>query len=391
MASQVLSWTIQLVRKLKPHRKPNRSKYKKVITVREASISRPSLRRPSDQYSQRRAEVEPLPYPAESSQAGRTTPTGTTHYYPHIYFQDGQYHTAHCPPLASAPTPPRSPNLLPQAGHPTAHQRSMTYPAGSPRSNRTDVWWADGSRSRPASPREAASGPRPGGGLVQPAARPLSPKPRMTAPPIMQSPPRRNATPGPSRIPPRNATPGPSRLVEPKLVEEPLPIVVAADPAAIDQKTKREKTRKSKHKQRAAEPPPRRDRIEFSPGRLPPAVQQFLYTQERARIQATKPLPEIPDYKPTAKFYLPNEAWVHYMVDPRFPPDDFPYETYLEMKKAKLARERRLRKREKEKEEKELALHPRKDNEASSRWPMTWIRRIFRSKRVAPLQGRKRY
>jgi hypothetical protein len=382
MASQVFTWTIHFVRKLKFHRKPKHSY--KVIPVREASISRPSLRRPSDQYSQRRAEVEPLPYPAESSQAGRSGQNGTTtHYYPHIYFQDGQYHTAHSPPLASAPTPlsrTRSPVTSPQASHPTAHQRSLTYPAASPRSAGADAWWAD--HARPASPRSATSGPRPGGGPHQ-ATRPISPQPRMTAPPILTSPPRKNATPGPSRIPLKNV-PGPSQPEQIHPVE-PLPVVVEERPA-IDRRKKRERDKKkskSKQKQRAAEPPPRRDRIEFPPGRLPPAVQQLLHAQEMAREQEVKPLPEIPDYKPTAKFYLPNDAWAHYLVDPRFPPDDFPYERYLEMKKAELARERRLRKREKEREEKELALNPEKDTEASSRWPMSWIRRIFRFKRDA--------
>jgi len=378
---------------------PNHAKYKKVIPVREASISRPSLRRPSDQYSQRRAEVEPLPYPAESSQAQRSAQNGTaTHYYPHIYFQDGQYHTAHLPPLASAPTPPsrsRSP-LSAQVGQPTAHQRSLTYPAGSPRSNgKAEVWWGDGSHSQPASPRSATSGPRPGGGPTRSATHPITRHPWANAEVVAVSPPRRNATPGPSRIPYRNATPGPSQSVQ--IVTETSP-VAAANPPAVAQTKKRDKINenhksKSKQKQRAAEPPPRQERIEFSPGRIPPAVQQLLYAQEQARIQATKPLPMIPDYKPTARFYLPSEAWAHYLVDPRFPPEDFPYETYLEMKKAELARERRLRRREKEVEGKELALSPRKEknSEASSHWPMTWIRRIFRSKRGAPQEGRRRH
>jgi len=403
MASQVLQWTIQLVRKLKPNRKP-KSKYRKVTPLREASISRPSLRRPSEAYSQRKTEVEPLPYPwAEIDHGRQSVQNGTpTHYYPHIYFQDGQYHTVQWPHLSS-PTPPSRANSPASIHHgPKAVQRSLTYPAGSTHNGRSEVWWASANQHRLHSPQpmhpwyNRASSPRPGGEHDRFSPRPIVLEPHKSASPPnvpIHTVPHQTAAPGQLRIPlQKNATPGPSRLPEIEAIRVPKPAALTkVDPIAGDTQVKKRKKRikvpeKPKPKPRPkGKPPvePKKNPLDFPRGVTPPAVQQLFLIEDQEEERLRR------EFKPTAQFSAHDGFWLRqYTVDPRNPPPDFPYDKYLEMKHAEHERERRRRKREQEREDKGQEPDLRRAPESrTSRW--SWIHRFFRSKCSTSLEGRR--
>jgi len=409
MASQVLQWTIKLVKKLKTNRKP-KSKQKKVTPLREASISRPSLRKPSEAYSQRKTEVEPLPYPwTEIDHGRRSVQNGTTtHYYPHIYFQDGQYHTVRWPPLSSSPTPPSRANspVSIHSGLPKAVQRSLTYPAGSPHSGRAEVWWAGANHPRMHSPQpqhpwyNRASSPHPGGGSDRFSPCPIVEEPHKSAspPPLPKNPIpssrnvfQQEATPGTSRIPlQKAATPGPSRLPD----IEPVRVATAhtqVEPIADEPLVKKRKGRNKvpeKHKTKSKQKPPvaPRNPLDFPRGVTPPAVQQLFQMEDQEEERKRN------EFKPTAQFSAHDGFWLRqFIVDPRDPPPDFPYEKYLEMKRAEHERERRHRKREQEQEEKRQAsdLRNAPESRTSSRWTVSWIHKFFRSKRSTSLGGRR--